>query len=70
MTDRAMFEMKDLDSIKPTTDEDWNNHIERMDYPLFKEAVLNKDLSRIDLSYIGAGHDKYSGVIMSFKGVE
>lgn len=70
MTDRAMFEMEDLESIKPTTDEDWNNHIERMDYPLFKEAALNKDLSRIDLSYIGADHDKYSGVIMSFKGVE
>jgi len=41
-----------------------------MNYTLFKEAVNNKNLSGIDLSYIGADHDKYSGVIMSFKGVE
>jgi len=65
-----MFEMKDLESIKSTSDEDWNNRIEKMNYTLFKEALNNKNLSGIDLSYIGADHDKYSGVIMSFKGVE
>ena len=70
ISDRAMFEMKDLESIKPTSDEDWNNRVEKMNYTLFKEAVNNKNLSSIDLSYIGADHDKYSGVIMSFKGVE
>ncbi|MFU1859408.1 hypothetical protein ACK8HY_20585 [Sphingobacterium sp. NGMCC 1.201703] len=69
-SDRAMFEMKDLASIKPTSDADWNDHIEKMNYPLFKEAIQNKNLSGIDLSYIGVDHDKYPGVIMSFKGVE
>lgn len=70
MSDRVMFEMKDLESIKPTSDADWNDHIEKMNYPLFKEAARNKNLSGLDLLYIGEGHDTYSGVIMSFKGVE
>ncbi|ULT24898.1 hypothetical protein KUH03_39460 [Sphingobacterium sp. E70] len=62
--------MKDLESIKPTSDADWNDQIEKMNYPLFKEAARNKNLSGIDLLYIGEGHDTYSGVIMSFRGVE
>lgn len=70
MLERPLFKMEDLESIKPSSENDWDEHVEKMDYRLLKEEALKDNFSGADMQYIGADHEKYSGVILTLKGIE
>ncbi|SEO18602.1 hypothetical protein SAMN05216436_1448 [bacterium A37T11] len=70
LVNNAIFNMENLKPIKPTSEADWDEHVEKMNYTLLKQAANGEDITGVDLRYIGAGHNIYPGVIMSLKGVE
>ncbi|GGE96558.1 hypothetical protein SAMN05443634_110137 [Chishuiella changwenlii] len=69
-TDKALFEMENISKFKPTTENEWNSHVEKINYPLLKKGLQEKDNDRFDLLYIGKDNEKYSGVTISLKGAE
>lgn len=73
VNDKALFKMEDIESIKPVSENDWNPKVEKINYSLLKDKLAdenNTSNDRYDLTYIGADHDKYSGVTISLKGAE
>lgn len=69
-TNKALFEMDNISSIKPKSETDWEEKIERMNYKLFLEQLKEPNKKGVDLIYIGPDHDNYSGVIFTIKGSE
>lgn len=67
---KAIFTMDDINKFKPTTESEWNSNIEKINYPLLKDALKEKDKKSFDLLYIGKDNEKYSGVTISLKGAE
>ena len=56
--------------IKPKSEQDFSDKIEKLNYSLLKESLQSKDKKSYDLTYIGQQHEKYSGVIMTLKAAE
>lgn len=65
-----VFDMDKIASVKPKSAADWEEKVEKMDYKLFVEQLNKPNVKNIDLLYIGADREKYSGVIFTIKGSE
>jgi len=66
----GLFDMAKLASIKPNTEQDWENTIEKINLPSLKSQLEEKDNSSFDLLYIGNDKTRYSGVVFSIKGFD
>jgi len=66
----GLFDMKQLEPLKPQTDSDWESTIERVNYPSLKAQFEQKDKSSFDLLYIGDDRSTYGGVVFAIKGQE
>ncbi len=66
----ALFDMKNIASIKPQSIDEWQDKTEKMDLKLLNEQLQEAGTKKVDLLYIGKDHEKYSGVILTIKGSE
>jgi len=69
-TASALFDMDKISSIKPQSDSDWEEKIEKMNYRLFSDQLKEPNKKSVDLLYIGNDREKYSGIILTIKGSE
>lgn len=69
-TNSALFDMKNIASIKPQSIDEWQDKTEKIDLKLLNKKLQETGTERVDLLYIGKDHEKYSGVILTIKGSE
>lgn len=65
-----LFKKEDMEKIKPTSIDQWNSKVEKIDLPLLKSQLEETDRKRYDAFYIGQDHENYGGVIMSIQMAE
>ena len=66
----AVFEMKNIEPIKPASDGEWESRIEKVNYSSLKQQLDRPEKKRYDASYIGSDKEKYSGVCFTLQGAE
>ncbi len=69
-TSDAVFDMEKIASIKPQGEQDWEEKMEKINYPLLKRQLQQQEQKRYDVTYIGSDHDKYSGIVFTIKGAQ
>lgn len=69
-TSNALFDMDNISTIKPQSETEWEEKVERINYKLFLEQLKEPNKKSVDLLYIGSDHDNYSGVTLTVKGCE
>lgn len=67
---KTLFDLDDLAAIKPVQEADWEEKVEKVNYGLLKEQLQEAGRQSVDVLYIGADSEQYSGVIFTFKAVE
>lgn len=70
MTTAPVFDMANIADIKPQSEADWESKEEKINYRLLQSALEDPTATRVDVMYIGADNDKYSGVAFTIKGTE
>lgn len=66
----GVFEMKNIESIKPSSGNEWESRVEKINYSLLKQQLEQPEKKYYDATYIGSDEEKYSGVCFTIKGAE
>ena len=70
MGSTPVFDMAEIAGIKPQSDADWEPKEEKINYRLLQSTLEDPNAARVDVFYIGADNDKYSGVAFTIAGTE
>ena len=70
MPSGAVFSLEAMDQFKPLKAQDLNPKIEKVNLPLLREALAEKDAQKVNAMYIGDDNETYGGVAFTIKASE